>query len=230
MLPKLAAIGFHGDMSESKPEHRGWSVLQICVTVLGIMVLIGITIPMPTQHQHKAMQAATTGNARQIVTALSIYAQDHNGRYPDADLPSASSSNEVFRRLIEEEILQDELIFGAKASKFFPDNNIGAHPDYAQALEAGENHWAMTVGVTKGSDKLTPVVFENPAVASWPPLWNADAALKPEKGALGPRLKSSSVFTTVPLRQSNWTRRQGPPSDLSEQRMARTFSPARAPQ
>ena len=128
------------------------------------------------------MQAATTGNARQIVTALSIYAQDHNGRYPDADLPSASSSNEVFRRLIEEEILQDELIFGAKASKFFPDNNIGAHPDYAQALEAGENHWAMTVGVTKGSDKLTPVVFENPAVASWPPLWNADAALKTRKG------------------------------------------------
>ena len=83
---------------------------------------------------------------------------------------------------MEENILQDERIFGAKSSKFVPDNNVGEAPQFAQALEAGENHWAMTAGVTKDSGELTPVVFENPAVASWPPLWNADAASKAAKG------------------------------------------------
>lgn len=176
-------------MSESKPERRELSVLQILVTVIAIVLLIGLIMSGPTQVQSKAEHAATLGNARQIVTALNMYAQDHNGRYPDADLPGATTSNEVFRRLMEENILRDERIFGAKASKFVPDNNIGVPPEYAQALEAGENHWAMTAGVTKESGKLTPLVFENPAVASWPPLWNSNAEAKPRRGRTWPKAK-----------------------------------------
>lgn len=169
-------------MSESKPERRGWSVLQILVTLIAIVLLIGFAMPRHGVINEKANQSATMANARQIVTALNLYAQDHNGQYPDANLAGASSSNEVFRRLNEEEILQDERIFGAKASKYVPDNNIGEAPQFAQALEAGENHWAMTAGVTKDSGVFTPVIFENPDVAIWPPWWNADAASKAAKG------------------------------------------------
>ena len=182
MLPKLAAIGFHDDMSESKPERRRCSALQILVTVIVVLLLIGFAMPSFCTVNESANLSATLGNARQIVTALNLYAQDHNGRYPDADLAGASLSNEVFRRLMEENILQDERIFGAKSSKYVPDNNIGEAPRFAQTLEEGENHWAMTAGVTKDNGKLTPVIFENPAVASWPPLWNADAASKAFKG------------------------------------------------
>jgi hypothetical protein len=197
-------------MSESKPDRRGWSVLQICVTVLGVMFLIGIIIPVQPSWQDKAMQAATMGNARQIVTALLIYAQDHKGRYPDADLPGASSSNEVFRRLIQEEILEEERIFGAKVSKYVPDNNIGVRSEYAQALEVGENHWAMTAGVTKESSQLTPMVFETPAVASWPPLWNADAASKTVKGRTWPKAKIIVGFHDLSVQAIQLNPKTGP--------------------
>ena len=176
-------------MSESKPERRELSVLQILVTVIAIVLLIGLLTPWQSRISPKANQSATLANARQIATALNLYAEEQNGRYPDADLVGASSSNEVFRRLIEEDIFTDERVFGAKVSKFYPDNNIGAHPDYAQALEAGENHWAMTAGVTKDSGELTPMVFENPAVANWPPLWNANAEAKPRRGRTWPGAK-----------------------------------------
>ena len=183
-------------MSESKPERRRWSALQILVTVIVVLLLIGFAMPSFCTVNESANLSATLGNARQIGTALNLYAEEHNGRYPDADHASDSLSNEVFRRLMEENILQDEHIFGAKASKYVPDNNIGEAPRFAQALEAGENHWAMTAGVTKDSGKLTPVVFENPAVASWPPLWNADAAVEAVKTLKGRTWRKAKIIVS----------------------------------
>lgn len=40
----------------------------------------------------------------------------------------------------------------------------------------------MTKAITTKSPPLTPLVFENPVASGWPPMWNADAAGKNEKG------------------------------------------------
>jgi type II secretory pathway pseudopilin PulG len=169
-------------MSEEQQRKSGCTWLQLIVA-FGVIALLAFGA-MPGGHrvQVKALQSSTAGNCRQIVAALRLYAGDHNGKYPDAHESEPTTSNDAFRILISEGILEDERVFGAKLSKFIPDNNIGEAPDFKDALEAGENHWAMTKAVTTKSPPLTPLVFENPVASGWPPIWNADAAGKNEKG------------------------------------------------
>lgn len=120
-------------------------------------------------------------NCRQIILSIRLYAADEGGAYPDAKLPLAKDSNAVFRQLFVEGSVEDEKIFGCYGL-FFPDGIIGASPDYDEALMPGENHWAMTKGLDDASPGGVPLVFENPAAATWPPIWNADAVGQPVKG------------------------------------------------
>lgn len=161
---------------------KGFTLIELLVVITIIAILAGAAVPTFNSVQEKANQSATLGNARQIVTAFKLYAGDNNGNYPDTDKSEPASSNAAFQVLIRDNILQDERVFGAKASKYVPDNNVGESPEFGQALEAGENHWAMTAGVTDSASALAPVVFENPVTTAWPPAWNADAAGKAAKG------------------------------------------------
>jgi hypothetical protein len=67
--------------------------------------------------------------------------------------------------------LDNETVFGCPDSIFVPDKNIGTAPDFAEAVKAGENHWAMTAGLIDSSIGSIPLIFENPAKAEWPPKW-----------------------------------------------------------
>ncbi|OAI56997.1 hypothetical protein AYO49_00315 [Verrucomicrobiaceae bacterium SCGC AG-212-N21] len=121
-------------------------------------------------------------NCRQIIIAMRLYAADHAGAYPDSKVPSAIDSNVVFRELIKSGALEDEKIFGCGASRYTPDGLIGAAPEYADAVTPGENHWAMTKGLDDSSPGGIPLVFENPADATWSPTWNPDMAGRNVKG------------------------------------------------
>jgi hypothetical protein len=136
--------------------------------------------------QDMANQTSTSNNCRQIIMAMKIFAQENNSIYPDSyQNPTtggqAVTANDAFRVLLQEEVIQDERIFGAKASPYQPDGNVGTAPGYDKALQAGENHWALTQGQTTSSNGIMPLVYENPLAPSWPPNWNCDAAgqLKP---------------------------------------------------
>lgn len=146
------------------------------VTFLVFSLLLSLALPWRSQVSPIGYQTATAGYCKQISTALRIYAAEHNGKFPDSHESKPSTANEVFRLLIREGVLDDERIFGAKLSPFVPDNNLGAEPDFLEAVKPGENHWAMTKGLNDESKALTPLVFENPASPTWPPKWNADAA------------------------------------------------------
>ena len=130
----------------------------------------------------KASMTKAVSNCRQIDIALRAYASDHDGRYPDAAVAHPRNSNELFRKLFTEEYLSDERIFGCPMSGAVPDGNIGQPPDFLEALKRGENHWAMTKGLTDASPPSMPLVFENPAVATWPPKWNVDEVETPRPG------------------------------------------------
>jgi hypothetical protein len=121
-------------------------------------------------------------NCREIILSIRLYAADHDGAYPDSAVPLATDSNTVFRQLIITGTLEDEKIFGCGASRFMPDGDIGAAPNYSHAVLPEENHWAMTKGLNDSSPGEMPFVFENPVEATWPPTWNADAAGKSVKG------------------------------------------------
>lgn len=165
---------------------RGFTLIELLVVITIIAILASLAVPTFGVIQDMANQTSSSNNCRQIIMAMKIFAQEQNSIYPDSyNNPQtggqAVTANDAFRVLIQEEVIQDERIFGAKASMYQPDGNIGTSPSFDQALQAGENHWAMTQGQTTSSNGIMPLVFENPLAPSWPPNWNCDAAgqLKP---------------------------------------------------
>jgi hypothetical protein len=160
------------------PNQKGCSGLMAFLVGFAALALLS-SLAVPTFGRISERGNITKGisNCRQIIVAMRIYSEDHDGKYPDAALTDPQNSNEVFRKLFTEGILDNELIFGCPVSRFVPDGNIGRPDDAAQseAVATGENHWAMTKGVTDNSPPEVPLVYENPVKPTWPPVWNVDA-------------------------------------------------------
>lgn len=181
-LPFHSTIGLHEAVYEKLYQKRRWGWLQITAVVFALVALVGALVPTLNSVAPRANQAAAIGNCKQIAIALKIYAGDHGGKYPDSAEPSPTTSNQAFRILFREDVLRDERLFNCPMSKFQTGGKIGTAPDFSEAVEPGENHWAMTKGVTDQSPGSMPLVFENPKIPSWPPVWDTDHEGKPVKG------------------------------------------------
>jgi len=149
------------------PPKQDWGLRQWTVILVLVLVALGVSIPAFNGMAPRALQMQAANNCRQIIIAMKSYTGDHDGKYP-----AGATANDVFRELFKSGLLEDERVFTSPLSPYQCDNNIGAPPDYKQALEAGENHWAMTKDFNDNTSGNGPLVFENPAVKSWPPLWN----------------------------------------------------------
>ncbi|MEM7385972.1 MAG: hypothetical protein AAF514_13610 [Verrucomicrobiota bacterium] len=93
-------------------------------------------------------------NSKKVATALKLYADDHDGVYPQGK----TSSNEALAQLFPEYI-DEEKIFHIPKSLFCrpdpPDEEIGQNEGGSgSALEAGENHFAYVSGY-KNTDRST---------------------------------------------------------------------------
>lgn len=162
---------------ETEPPKKGWGCLQWLVVGNIVLVSVAMTPFQCTADTSRARLMQASSNCRQILIALKAYAGDHDGRYPDGN-----TANEAFRELFIAGLLEDERVFTATSSPFEPDNNIGEAPNFDEALVEGENHWAMTRGVKDSDSGNTPLVFENPVRAEWPPRWNMNAAGQKKEG------------------------------------------------
>jgi hypothetical protein len=154
-----------------------WSTGVLAAVVVGLT----LTAALGDAASVKDKKVKAISNCRMLVVALKIYAADQGGRYPDEGA-QFSNSNQAFRSLFEEFVLDTEAIFGCPDSVFVPDGNIGKAPDFSEALKAGENHWAMTAGLTDASSGRIPLVYENPATAGWPAKWHASTGGTRTKG------------------------------------------------
>jgi hypothetical protein len=211
-LPFHSTIELHEAMHEKLYQKRRWGWLQIFVTVIAVLLFANAMLSTCNTVSPRANQSASIGNCKQIVYALSLYAAEHGGKYPDMTEPAPTTSNQAFRTLIREGVLEDDRIFGCKVSIYSPDLNIGIPPDYVEALKAGENHWAMTKGATNESQVLMPLVFENPKIPSWPPVWDASTEGKPGKGRVWRGGKIIVGFNDTSVRTIKVDRATGKPS------------------
>ncbi|MCP5556722.1 MAG: hypothetical protein H7A55_03125 [Verrucomicrobiaceae bacterium] len=143
---------------------------------LRIAFLLGITVTLwwlaQPSHGHvheKTHYQKATSNCRQIVSAMKLWAEDHDGAFPDG-----ATANAAFRQLIQDDVIQDERIFGCPTSPYNGDNNLGEPPEFHEAVAVNENHWMMIAGVTEKSPDLTPVVFENALSTILPLTWGPE--------------------------------------------------------
>lgn len=158
-------------MNEPEQPKKGWGFLVWGVVVLVLLLMITLSLAIRNVIFDHAHQSSASANCRQIIMYLHIWAEDNNGVFPDATFPCPHSSNQVLRKLFQEDIAQDERLFGAPGSQFMQDNQLGEAPNFPHALEPGENHWAMVAGLNPRSEGSLPLVFENAINSEWPPKW-----------------------------------------------------------
>ena len=124
-----------------------------------LLFLIILFIPIPIQDMQTMRAKAAMKQAYQIHQALFAYAQAH-----DQAMPDGKSTNEVFRKLFQEGLLDDENLFFIKAQNGggkSPDGDIGTQDDgFAKALEPGECcFYYIRGGVTDRDDSARPILF-----------------------------------------------------------------------
>jgi len=176
-------------MSEPEPireEARGSSLLN-ARTLTIIIIVFALLLVLGEAWRRKMVEASerkeAVENCHWIIVSLRLFSSDNSGCYPSGiEVEHTVTSNDVFRELFKLGACKDELIFGCPRSPFHPDGNVGAAPLFKEALQGGENHWAMAQNLTDSSPGDLPLVFENPADESMPLRWNTDAAGRAKRG------------------------------------------------
>jgi prepilin-type N-terminal cleavage/methylation domain-containing protein len=172
-------------------RNNAFTLIELLVVITITAILASLAVPaFITMTQTQEYQMKGVNNCKQIILSLKQFSKDNGSYYPDSVQNPltggmAETANDAFRFLIQYQIVADERIFGCPAG-YWPDNNIGQAPNYNNALMPGENHWAMNSYQTDTTVGSMPLVFENPATNSWPPLWNADVAGQVQPGRTWP--------------------------------------------
>ena len=190
-------------------RNHAFTLIELLVVITITAILAGLAVPaFSFMAQTQENQMKGINNCKQIILSLKQFSKDNGSYYPDSVQNPvtggmAQNANDAFRFMIQEQIVADERIFGCPAG-YTPNNDIGQAPSYGNALMPGENHWAMTSGQTDTSVGSMPLVFENPATNSWPPVWNADVAGQIQPAVPGRVARSSLVATTAASLSKLW--------------------------
>src|ERR671930_500085 len=63
-------------------RRRGFTLIELLVVIAVIAILAAILFPVFAQAREKARQAACLSNCKQLGTALQLYVQDYDERFP----------------------------------------------------------------------------------------------------------------------------------------------------
>lgn len=69
-------------------RRRGVTVLEIVVVTTILLVIAAILFPVFTRSKERAKETVCVSNIRQTLSALELYANDHDGNYPWVAFPS----------------------------------------------------------------------------------------------------------------------------------------------
>ncbi len=68
-------------------DDRGFTLIEVLVVIAVIMLLAGILFPVFAKARRRSRSAACQSNLRQIFSAMELYAQDWDDRYPNTGDP-----------------------------------------------------------------------------------------------------------------------------------------------
>jgi prepilin-type N-terminal cleavage/methylation domain-containing protein len=155
---------------------NAFTLIELLVVISIIAILAGIALPVFGQVQIKGAQTKALSNAKQIATALKLYAVDNSGQFPSYTLKPdgtpdttspVSDSNTAFAQLIPDYVPNEDIFWLAKSAfcKAFPngpDNQIDNPPTSPpnKTLASGENEWAYVLELNDSSNAAMPIIAD----------------------------------------------------------------------
>jgi prepilin-type N-terminal cleavage/methylation domain-containing protein len=155
-------------------RNNAFTLIELLVVISIIAILAGIALPVFGSVQVKGAQTKALSNAKQIATALRLYAVDNSGVFPSYTLgpggkPTTTAisdhSNTAFAELIPDYIPSEDIFWLAK-SKWCnaapPDNQMDspAVSPPVKTLAPGENEWAYVLNLTDTSNSSLPIIAD----------------------------------------------------------------------
>jgi prepilin-type N-terminal cleavage/methylation domain-containing protein len=132
---------------------RGFTLIELLVVIAIIATLASISVPAIQSAQMRARMASSTSDARNVLLALTSYAAENGGLYPE----SSDSSNAAFRKLFPQHCDQ-EAMFHFQSDRLHC--NPEAPDEGGDILAPGENHWAYVSGLTDSKKSNTPIIMD----------------------------------------------------------------------
>ena len=143
-------------------KHSAFTLIELLVVISIIAILAGFALPVFASAQKKGRLTDSLNNAKQISTALKMYASDHDGVYPAYQDPEAAAnrfatSNDALESLMPK-YSTSKVIFINKKSKWC--ENAAASSDTADQykLRTNECDWSYVRGLTEVSDSRWPLM------------------------------------------------------------------------
>ena len=140
-------------MTIRQTRNRGFTLIELLVVIAIIATLASVSVPAIQTAQMKARMTRSGSDARNVLMALTAYAAENGGLYPEGE----EFSNDAFRKLFPQHCDQ-EAMFHLKSDRLhcLPDS-----PDEGgEILAPGEVHWAYVSGLTDGNRSNTPIIAD----------------------------------------------------------------------
>ena len=153
---------------------NAFTLIELLVVISIIAILAGIALPVFGAVQIKGAQTKALSNAKQIGTALKLYAVDNAGLFPSYQLSGGkpanppvdvTTSNDALCQVIPDYIPTEDIFWLAK-SKWCtgtgPDNQLDSPmvSPSNQTLAKGENEWAYVLELTDTSNSSMPMLTD----------------------------------------------------------------------
>ena len=153
MVAVLSNINRNHNMTIPKKCGRGFTLIELLVVIAIIATLASISVPAIQSAQMRARMVRSSADARNVLLALTSYATENGGLYPE----SSDSANAAFRKLFPQHCDQ-EAMFYLRSDRLHC--NTEAPDEGGDILAPGENHWAYVSGLTDSKKSNTPIIMD----------------------------------------------------------------------
>jgi prepilin-type N-terminal cleavage/methylation domain-containing protein len=142
---------------------RGFTLIELLVVISIIAILAGFALPVFTSAQKKGRIVNTLNNAKQISTALKMFAGDNDGSYPIYSNPDDTSTlvatSNAAMQLLMPKYTNSKAIFINKASAWCKQQGgAAANTSNQYQVLQSECDWAYVRGLSETADPRSPLL------------------------------------------------------------------------